>query len=126
MKIAESVVDLVGGTPLTYLPKLAAGLPGSVAVKLESFNPLCCVKERIAVAMMDAAERDGLIEPGGTVVEPTSGNTGVGLAFVCAARGYKLLLTMPDSMSIERRLLLSALGAKLDLTPGGEGMPDGE
>ncbi len=123
MKIAESIVDLVGGTPLVRLPKLAAGLPGKVAVKLESFNPLGSVKERIAVAMMDAAERDGLIHPGGTVVEPTSGNTGVGLAFVCAARGYKLVLTMPDTMSVERRLLLSALGADLELTPGGEGMP---
>jgi len=122
MKIAESIVDLVGGTPLVRLPKLAAGLPGKVAVKLESFNPLGSVKERIAVAMMDAAARDGLIHPGGTVVEPTSGNTGVGLAFVCAARGYKLVLTMPDTMSIERRLLLSALGAELELTPGAEGM----
>ena len=95
MKIAESIVELVGGTPLVRLPKLAAGLPGSVAAKLESFNPLGCVKERIGVAMMDAAERDGLLHPGGTVVEPTSGNTGVGLAFVCAARGYNLVLTMP-------------------------------
>jgi len=123
MKIAESIVDLVGGTPLVRLPKLAAGLPGTVAAKLESFNPLGSVKERIAVAMMNAAERDGLVHPGGTVVEPTSGNTGVGLAFVCAARGYKLVLTMPDTMSVERRLLLSALGADLELTPGAEGMP---
>jgi cysteine synthase len=123
MKIAESIVDLVGGTPLVRLPKLAAGLPGTVVAKLESFNPLGCVKERIGVAMMDVAERDGLLHPGGTVVEPTSGNTGVGLAFVCAARGYSLVLTMPDTMSIERRLLLSALGAHLELTPGSEGMP---
>jgi len=123
MKIADTIVELVGNTPLVRLGKLGAGLPGTVAVKLESSNPLSSVKDRIARSMIEAAESDGRIGPDTVVVEPTSGNTGVGLAFVCAARGYRLILTMPDSMSMERRSLLKALGAELVLTPGKEGMP---
>jgi cysteine synthase A len=122
MNVADSIVDLVGNTPLVRLGRLSAGLPAQVAAKLESFNPLGSVKDRIARSMIEAAERQGLIGPDSLIVEPTSGNTGVGLAFVCAARGYRLLLTMPDTMSVERRLLLRALGAELVLTPGSEGM----
>jgi cysteine synthase A len=106
-----------------HLPKLNAGMPGTVVAKLEAFNPLGCVKERIAVSMIEAAEEAGHITEDTVVIEPTSGNTGIGLAFVCAARGYRLILTMPDSMSMERRLLLKALGAELVLTPGENGMP---
>jgi cysteine synthase A len=122
MNVADSIVDLVGDTPLVRLGRLSAGLPAQVVAKLESFNPLGSVKDRIAKSMIEAAERQGLIGPDSLIVEPTSGNTGVGLAFVCAARGYRLLLTMPDTMSVERRLLLQALGAELVLTPGSEGM----
>jgi cysteine synthase A len=122
MRIAETVVDLVGNTPLVRLQHMAKGLPGRVVGKLEFFNPLASVKDRIGRSMIEAAERDGELEPGGTIVEPTSGNTGVALAFVCAAKGYRLILTMPDSMSLERRMLLKALGAEVVLTPGAEGM----
>jgi cysteine synthase A len=122
MRIAESIVGTVGNTPLVRLDRVAAGLGAAVIAKLESFNPLSSVKDRIAMSMIEAAERDGKIAPGATIIEPTSGNTGVGLAFVCAARGYKLVLTMPETMSFERRLLLKAFGARLVLTPGAEGM----
>jgi cysteine synthase A len=122
MKIADSIVDLVGNTPLVRINRLADGLPGRVVGKLEFFNPASSVKDRIGRSMIEAAERDGLIGPDTLIVEPTSGNTGVGLALVCAARGYKLVLTMPDSMSQERRMLLRALGAGIVLTPGAEGM----
>ena len=120
--IAEDITALVGNTPLCALRTLGAGLPGRVVVKLESFNPAGSVKDRPALAMIEAAEAAGRLGPGATVVEPTSGNTGVGLAFVCAARGYRLVLTMPDTMSVERRRLLAAYGARLELTPGAEGM----
>ncbi len=122
MRIADSIIGTVGNTPLVRLDRLAAGMGASVIGKLESFNPLSSVKDRIAMAMIEAAERDGKISPGATIIEPTSGNTGVGLAFVCAAKGYKLVLTMPETMSFERRVLLKALGATLVLTPGTEGM----
>ena len=123
MKIANSITDLVGGTPMVDIKRVGAGLGARVVVKLEAFNPCASVKDRIGLAMIEAAERDGLIGPDTILVEPTSGNTGVGLAFVCAAKGYKLLLTMPDTMSIERRKLLDVLGAELVLTPGAKGMP---
>jgi len=123
MPIHESVTDLVGGTPLVRLGRVAAGLGGDVVGKIESRNPTWSVKDRIALAMVEAAEHDGKLAPGGLIVEPTSGNTGVGLAMVAAARGYRCLLAMPDTMSLERRKLVSALGAELVLTPGAEGMP---
>ncbi|MDR1961353.1 MAG: cysteine synthase A [Gracilibacteraceae bacterium] len=124
MKIAGSLTELIGETPLLELRSYGA-LSGSRArliAKLEYFNPLGSVKDRIALAMVEAAEREGTISAGTVLVEPTSGNTGVGLAFVAAANGYKLILTMPESMSVERRRLLAALGAELVLTPGAEGM----
>jgi len=122
MNIAKNITELVGNTPLVRLNRLTEGLPGEVVAKLEFFNPAHSVKDRIGVAMIDAAERSGLINAETIILEPTSGNTGIALAMVCAARGYKCTLTMPDTMSHERRKLLRAYGAELILTPGSEGM----
>lgn len=122
MKIANDVTELVGNTPLVRLNRLTEGLPGTVVAKLEFFNPAHSVKDRIGIAMIDAAERDGLINADTIIVEPTSGNTGIALAMVCAARGYKCTIIMPDTLSRERRMLLRAYGAELILTPGSEGM----
>jgi cysteine synthase A len=122
MPIHENVLGTIGRTPLIKLQRVSAGLPATVALKAEFFNPLGSVKDRIGAAMIAAGERDGLVTPQTTIIEPTSGNTGIALAFVAAAKGYKLVLTMPESMSLERRTLLSLLGAKLELTPASEGM----
>ena len=118
----ENVLGTVGRTPLVKLQRISAGLPATIAVKCEFFNPLGSVKDRIGAAMIEAGEKEGKITPQTTIVEPTSGNTGIALAFVAAAKGYKLILTMPESMSLERRTLLALLGAKLELTPAAEGM----
>ncbi|HET6718122.1 MAG TPA: cysteine synthase A [Rhodocyclaceae bacterium] len=123
MKIANNVTELVGNTPLVKINRLAAHIDGTVLAKLEFFNPAHSVKDRIAVSMIDAAEKAGKLKPDSIVLEPTSGNTGIGLAMVCAARGYKCAFVMPETMSRERRLLLKAYGAELILTPGPEGMP---
>ena len=122
MPIYENIIATVGRTPLVKLQRISAGLPATVAVKCEFFNPLGSVKDRIGAAMIEAGEKDGLITPKTTIIEPTSGNTGIALAFVAAAKGYKLILTMPESMSLERRTLLALLGAKLELTSASEGM----
>jgi cysteine synthase A len=121
--IAADSTELIGNTPLVRLNRLTQGLKAEVVAKLESFNPLSSIKDRIGVAMIISAEEAGLIKKDTIIIEPTSGNTGIALAFVCAARGYRLVLTMPDTMSRERRQLLSILGAKVILTPGAEGMP---
>ena len=122
MRIANDITELVGNTPLVRIRKLTDGAGAEVAAKLEFFNPANSVKDRIGVAMIDAAQEAGLIGPDTIVVEPTSGNTGIALAMVCAARGIKIVLTMPETMSIERRMLLRGYGAELILTPGPEGM----
>ncbi len=123
-RVYDNIVETIGATPLVRLHRLAeaAGAKADILAKCEFFNPLASVKDRIGAAMIEAAERSGRIKPGTVLVEPTSGNTGIALAFVCAAKGYKLILTMPDSMSIERRKMLQLLGAQLELTPAAQGM----
>lgn len=122
MGIASDVLSLIGNTPLVRLNRITQGLGAEVLVKMESFNPCSSVKDRITWAMIQAAEQSGDLRPGGAVVEPTSGNTGIGLAMVCAVRGYRLILTMPETMSMERRQILNVLGAEVILTPGADGM----
>jgi cysteine synthase A len=121
-RIYDSITECIGHTPLIRVRRLAAGLPGTVVAKMENFNPLWSVKDRIGVSMIEDAERKGKINKDTLIVEPTSGNTGIGLAFTCAAKGYKLTVTMPESMSLERRRLLKAFGANLVLTPAEKGM----
>jgi len=122
MRIFDSITETIGNTPLIRLHKLGAGMPGQIVGKAEFFNPLGSVKDRIGLSMIEAAERAGRLKPKTTIIEPTSGNTGIALAFVCAAKGYRLILTMPETMSVERRQIVEALGAEVVLTPGSEGM----
>lgn len=122
MKIADNIADTIGNTPLIRLNHLTSGLDAEIVVKAEFFNPLFSVKDRIGKAMIEAGERDGSLKPGGLIIEPTSGNTGIALAFVARAKGYRIILTMPESMSVERRVLLRLLGAELVLTPRARGM----
>jgi len=122
MPVHDSILHTIGKTPLVKLQRVTAGLPATIALKCEFFNPLGSVKDRIGAAMITAGEKEGKITPKTTIIEPTSGNTGIALAFVAAAKGYRLILTMPESMSLERRTLLALLGAKLELTPATEGM----
>src|SRR5438105_14350359 len=121
-KIYDDITQCIGHTPLIRLRRVVGDAKGTVLAKMENFNPIWSVKDRIGVAMIDAAERDGKINKDTTIIEPTSGNTGIGLAFTCAARGYKLIVTMPETMSLERRRLLKAFGAQIQLTPGDKGM----
>src|SRR6202451_1468121 len=121
-RIYNNIIETVGRTPLVKLNKVTAGLPATIALKCEFFNPLGSVKDRIGMAMIEDAEQRGILKKDSVIVEPTSGNTGIALAFVAAAKGYKIILTMPETMSVERRTLLAMLGAKLVLTPGAEGM----
>src|SRR5256714_11005290 len=121
-RIYNDIVETVGRTPLVRLNKVTAGVPATILLKCEFFNPLGSVKDRIGMSMIEDAERRGVLNKDTVIVEPTSGNTGIALAFVAAAKGYKLILTMPETMSLERRTLLAMLGAKLVLTPGAEGM----
>lgn len=122
MRVFNGITETIGNTPLVRITRMAAGMNAAVLVKVESFNPLSSVKDRVGVAMIEDAERRGVLSPGAVIVEPTSGNTGIALAFAAAARGYRLILTMPDTMSVERRQLLSVLGAEVVLTPGAGGM----
>src|SRR6476620_9425839 len=122
-RIYDDITQTIGNTPLIRLRRVSEGCPAELVAKLENFNPLWSVKDRIGVAMIDAAEAEGKISPRTVIIEPTSGNTGIALAFTCAARGYRLIVTMPESMSLERRRLLKAFGAEIVLTPASEGMP---
>jgi cysteine synthase len=122
MKVYDDITGTIGRTPLVRINRIGNGLSGNIFAKAEFFNPLASVKDRIALAMIEEAERAGSLKPGQVIVEPTSGNTGIALAFICAVKGYRLILTMPDTMSVERRELLKVFGAEVVLTPGGEGM----
>ncbi len=125
-KIYDSITELIGNTPMVRLRRIVPEGAAEVVVKLESFNPLSSVKDRIAISMVEDAEQSGELKPGGTIVEATSGNTGIGLAFVAAAKGYKAVMVLPDTMSVERRKLLEALGAELILTPGPKGIKESQ